>query len=462
MALLKFPIAWFTLSIVFLAPPTNFWCKQLPQYAYMDDETWKNYSIPSNSTPKQEGLNSGYCLMNDLTGNEMTVPCQNGFSYNKSVFVKTIISEWNLVCGRQRLIDLSQISLMIGILTAISNGGTIVTSFVMCMEIVGGKWRTIVPILYQIPFGFGNSIMAGVAYFLRDWRYFHFTLSVLACIYIVYIWCIPESPRWLIAAGRKEEAITILRRAASVNRIDPRIIETSMIEISNSTKSNKEATNSSLAALFSTPKLRKRSIILYTNWGLTGITFYAFSQYIGHVSTNIFLTVSTGGLIAFPGTILCIYLISRYGRKYTISTSYFILAGCCLGILFIPKGKFPYDWPRVGLAALGIVGKSVSVPALYLFTGELYPTILRNAGVGVSVMFSRLGSMIAPLIISLEELSPFLPLLVLAIASIAEAILVLPLPETKGAKLPETIDDLDDPKSEVEEKKGEYRSVSKD
>ncbi|CAH1969389.1 unnamed protein product [Acanthoscelides obtectus] len=117
MALLKFPIAWFTLSIVFLAPPTNFWCKQLPQYAYMDDETWKNYSIPSNSTPKQEGLNSGYCLMNDLTGNEMTVPCQNGFSYNKSVFVKTIISEWNLVCGRQRLIDLSQISLMIGILT---------------------------------------------------------------------------------------------------------------------------------------------------------------------------------------------------------------------------------------------------------------------------------------------------------------------------------------------------------
>jgi hypothetical protein len=27
MALLKFPIAWFQMSIVFLAPPTQFWCK---------------------------------------------------------------------------------------------------------------------------------------------------------------------------------------------------------------------------------------------------------------------------------------------------------------------------------------------------------------------------------------------------------------------------------------------------
>nr|CAI5864559.1 unnamed protein product [Callosobruchus analis] len=510
MSLLKFPIAWFTLSIVFLAPPTEFWCKQLLQYAYMDDVSWQNYSLPANSIPEQEGLNSGYCIMKDLVGNQTTVSCQNGYGYNKTTFTKTIISEWNLVCGNQRLIELTQISLMIGILTgnilfgvladrhgrktilmvciflqslfgilsswipwywgfivsrfllAISNGGTMVTSFVMCMEVVGGKWRTIVPILYQIPFGLGNSIMAGVAYFVRDWRYFHFTLSVLSCLYISYIWYIPESPRWLIAVGRKEEAIAILRKAALANRIDPRETESSMTEIANTTKTNKKTTKASLVTLFSTEKLRKRSIILYINWGIAGVTFYAFSQYMGHVSTNIFLTVSTGGLIAFPGTILCIYLISRYGRRYTISTAYFVLAGCCLGILFIPKGRFPYDWPRVGLAALGIVGKSVSVPALYLFTGELYPTTLRNAGVGVSVMFSRLGSMVAPLIISLEELSPFLPLLVLAIASVAEAILVLPLPETKGIKLPETIEDLDNAKAEVKEENSAYRPVSKD
>lgn len=186
-----------------------------------------------------------------------TLPCVFGYSYNTSIFKSTIVSEWNLVCGHERLIDLTQITLMLGILlgniifvvekpkyfvtiiryfigniffgiladrkgrktilisciilqsffgtvaswipwfwgfiicrflVAVSNGGTMVTSFVMCMEVVGGKWRTIVPILYQVPFGFGNSLMAGLAYCIRDWRWFHFSLSLLASLFMLYIW----------------------------------------------------------------------------------------------------------------------------------------------------------------------------------------------------------------------------------------------------------------------------------
>lgn len=58
----------------------------------------------------------------------------------------------------------------------------------MCMEVVGGKWRTIVPILYQIPFGFGNTLMAGFAYLIRDWRELQLTLSGISGLYIFYIW----------------------------------------------------------------------------------------------------------------------------------------------------------------------------------------------------------------------------------------------------------------------------------
>lgn len=63
-----------------------------------------------------------------------------------------------------------------------------VVSFVMCMEIVSGKWRSAVSILYQVPFGLGNSIMAGFAYFLRDWKAFHLALSLVASTFIFYIW----------------------------------------------------------------------------------------------------------------------------------------------------------------------------------------------------------------------------------------------------------------------------------
>lgn len=45
-----------------------------------------------------------------------TIPCVYGYAYNKTIFRSTIVSEWDLVCGHQRLIDLSQITLMLGVL----------------------------------------------------------------------------------------------------------------------------------------------------------------------------------------------------------------------------------------------------------------------------------------------------------------------------------------------------------
>lgn len=71
---------------------------------------------------------------------------------------------------------------------ALANGGTVIISFVLCMEVVSGKWRTIVPILYQIPFGIGNTIMALLAYFIKEWRELQLVLSSLSAVFLVYIW----------------------------------------------------------------------------------------------------------------------------------------------------------------------------------------------------------------------------------------------------------------------------------
>ncbi|KAF2889275.1 hypothetical protein ILUMI_16898, partial [Ignelater luminosus] len=47
MSLLKFPIAWFQLGIVFLAPPTEFWCKQPERYKHLPVDKWKELIAPS-------------------------------------------------------------------------------------------------------------------------------------------------------------------------------------------------------------------------------------------------------------------------------------------------------------------------------------------------------------------------------------------------------------------------------
>ncbi|CAH1137884.1 unnamed protein product [Phyllotreta striolata] len=484
MALLKIPIAWFTLSIIFLAPPTQFWCET---YTKMTESKWTK--MTEVMPIKLEGMNEGFCEMLDMPDYpNRTIPCKFGFTYNNTIFTSTIISEWDLVCGYERLIDLTQITLMLGVLigniffgiladkigrkaviitcilfqslfgsfasfvpnywlfillrffVAMSLGGTMVTSFVMCMEVVGGKWRTIMPILYQIPFGFGNSIMAGIAYMIRDWRYLHLNLSLLSGFYGVFYWCIPESPRWLLVVGKRNEAINVLQKAAIENNIKRNKFQTGLTQLSNVNSKKKNYT--SCLAIFSTEELRKRSYLLCFNWLLYGVTFYAFSQYLGQVGTNIFLTVSTSGFVALPGTIACIILVEKCGRRWTIMAANLLVAISLLTIIVVPKGTYNFDWPRVTLSAICIVGLSITMPALYLFTGELYPTILRNAGVGVSIMCSRLGSMLAPLIISLEEKGSFVPLIILAMVAFAQSVLVLPLPETKDSKLPETIEDL--------------------
>lgn len=79
--LVKFPVAWHQMSIIFLAPPTKFHC-----------------------TGESEGFDN-VCYDN----------CTK-YEYDHSVFKETIVSEWDLICGREWLKNLTQTIFMLGIL----------------------------------------------------------------------------------------------------------------------------------------------------------------------------------------------------------------------------------------------------------------------------------------------------------------------------------------------------------
>lgn len=58
----------------------------------------------------------------------------------------------------------------------------------------------------------------------------------------------------------------------------------------------------------------------------------------------------------------------------------------------------PHATAKFCLANLGIVGVTMSFPTVYLYSSEIYPTVLRNIGVGLGSVCARLGSIIAPYI----------------------------------------------------------------
>lgn len=56
------------------------------------------------------------------------------------------------------------------------------------MEVVGGKWRTVVSTLHHIPFNLGHMSLALISYFIRNWREFQLAITLPALFFFTYWW----------------------------------------------------------------------------------------------------------------------------------------------------------------------------------------------------------------------------------------------------------------------------------
>lgn len=79
---------------------------------------------------------------------------------------------------------------------------------------------------------------------------------------------------------------------------------------------------------------------------------------------------------------------------------------------------------------------------LYIFTSELYPTVIRNSAVGMCSMIARMGAGASGYIAILFDVTlPFVPMTIFCVFSLFAGVLVWKLPETMDIPLPETMYD---------------------
>ena len=96
------------------------------------------------------------------------------------------------------------------------------------------------------------------------------------------------------------------------------------------------------------------------------------------------------------------------------------------------------------LALLGKLCLASSFSVVYIHSAEIFPTTVRNSGMGLVSVAARVGGIMAPFIVSLGEFIPQLQFTVLGLMSLLAGLLNLRLPETAGRQLPDTITDLSD------------------
>ncbi|XP_060621213.1 organic cation/carnitine transporter 2-like isoform X1 [Anolis sagrei] len=487
------------LSAVFLAGIPEHRCR-IPEGANLS-AAWLNASAPREEHGGREGaarcrrfslralanLSAQGLLPADVDLAALPQePCLDGWEYATEPYLATIVSQWDLVCDNDWKTPLTTSLFFVGVLFGSFVSGQIsdrfgrknvlfatmgvqtgfgilqvfstswemfsvlflivgmgqisnyVAAFVLGTEILGNSIRIIYCTLGVCLFyALGYMLLPLTAYFLRDWRMLLLALTVPGVLYIPLWWFIPESPRWLLSQGRLEEAECIIRKAAQKNGVTAPEVIFDPSELQDLTTRDQQAY--SILDLVKGQNIRCITIMSVILWMVIAIGYFGLSLDTPNLHGDIYLNCFLSAVIEVPAYIISWVLLQYFPRRYSMAAVLF-LGGCVL--LFVQLVPLYLSVLSIVLVMTGKFGITAAFSMVYVYTAELYPTVVRNMGVGASSMASRIGSILSPYFVYLGAYDRFLPYILMGSLTVLTGILTLFLPESFGTPLPDTIDQM--------------------
>uniref|UniRef100_A0A8D0KXI3 S22FL protein n=1 Tax=Strix occidentalis caurina TaxID=311401 RepID=A0A8D0KXI3_STROC len=316
----------------------------------------------------------------------------------------------------------------------IVNGGMALVSFVLTQEYVGKSFWSFTGSLTNLTFAVGIAVYALLGYWVRQWRYLALVSNSPGVIFLLLSFMLPESPRWLYSQGKMAEAEDVLQYIALGNGKERLNLK---LKPSAGTL-RKDELAPGILNLIKHPVLRWRTIVLMYIWYVCSFVYYGLTLNAGELKGNLYLNVALSGLAEVPAFPLCMFFIEKSCKK-TVYLCLQLVFSFLKGLLLSPTL----------LALCGKMMVSAAFNIVYIYTSELYPTVLRNAGLGVCSMSCRFAGVLAPFVPSMKSLSPSVPFVVFGISGLSAGFLTLLLPETLNKPIAETIEDLQSSKYQV-------------
>uniref|UniRef100_A0A8C3DJY4 Solute carrier family 22 member 7 n=1 Tax=Corvus moneduloides TaxID=1196302 RepID=A0A8C3DJY4_CORMO len=412
--------------------------------------------------------------------------CQHGWVYDHSQFTSTISTQWDLVCeqrglnqatatfffigvtmgamvfgylsdrfGRKTMLQLSLVcSVVFGMLSAASVSytmlaitrtltGVALSGISLIVVPLGMEWvdvqhRTFTGILTSIFWSVGNMLLALAAYLVREWHWLLVAVTGPCLLSIVCLWWVPESARWLIAKGKVKQAHRHLLRCARINGRkdfdeDLSVFWCGVVSGVTSQGGFIPQLPEGFPSVPSPPAPCRFGV---------AFSYYGMSMNLTGFGLNIYLSQFVFGIIEIPAKMVMYVLVNRVGRRQSQAWT-LILTGLCIGAnIVIPK---PFTSLRSAVAIMAKGFSEAAFTTVYLYTSELYPTILRQNGMGYTSFMARLGGALAPLVFLLDEAWRSLPEVTYCGVAVCSGAVAFLLPETLNVRLPEGIEDIEKP-----------------
>ncbi|XP_045471944.1 carcinine transporter isoform X2 [Harmonia axyridis] len=490
-----FPCGFCAFNQLFMTDTPPHWC-WIPELHNLTIDQRKLLSIPNENGSKfskctQYDLNWTEVLKNEgLTKTEetkKTIHCQNGWEFDMSEIQSTIVKDFELVCNKDIYPTLGLVALNFGgpigvyvfgmlndsigrkksfftCLTTLISGSLLTgfsenffmwifsrfivgltipaiyqIPFIISLELVGPSYRAFVTVLTCMFYTIGLCMLAVVAYLIRDWRHLTLATSVPFILYYFYWFVLPESPRWLLAKGRFDEALKILEDLAKTNgkELPPSVIQS--LKRSRSKSEKDELMKSpGLRGLCGTPNMRLKTFLITLNWFANEMVYVGLSYYGPSLGSDEYFSFLLSSAVEIPSYLMCWLIMDKWGRRWPLCLCMVISGVSCIATVLLPQDAV------ITTLVLFLISKSAisaSFLIIYPFAGELYPTQLRGIGIGFSAYVGGLGLIIIPFITYLGSEMLILPLIIMGSISVIGGISGLRLPETLHHRLPQTVEE---------------------